>query len=315
LTKGRVIIADKVHPLLLAGLRQMDFQPWEAYRLPVEAVLAEAGDAVGLIIRSRFPVQQAFLSAMSRLQFIGRVGAGLENIDVPFAEERGILVLNAPEGNANAVAEHALGMLLALLRHLPRADREVREGQWRREENRGDELAELCVGIIGCGHMGSAFAQKVQPLARQVLTYDKYKKEYAPPGVEEVSLAELQRKADVVSLHVPQSPENLGLIDEAYLAGFDKPIIFINTARGKSLQTEALVAALQSGKVRGACLDVLEYEKNSFEQLFAGPLPAPLGYLLQSERVIISPHIAGWTHASERKMAETLLQKLKNNGF
>lgn len=296
------------------ALRQKGFQ-CEEYPAGAKPDALDWSRYAGLIIRSRFPVTEALLQKATGLQFIGRVGAGLENIAVQFAERQGVKVLNAPEGNRNAVAEHALGMLLALLRNLVRAHNEVREGQWLREENRGTELASLTVGIVGYGYMGSAFAEKMQPLVKKVVAYDKYKENYAPAGIEEVSLTELQEVADVLSLHVPQTPETIGLVDDAYLSAFKKNIMVINTARGKSLRTEALVQHLQSGHVKGAALDVLEYEKSSFTDLFSRELPGAMAYLLQSPRVILTPHIAGWTHQSEVKMAQTLIDKLNFYGF
>lgn len=309
-----VLFADKAHPSLREALLLKGYK-CETYPADAAPEKMDWSRYTGLIIRSRFPVSAALLQKASHLQFIGRVGAGLENIDVPFAERQGIKVLNAPEGNRNAVAEHALGMLLILLNNIFIAQEQVRQGQWLREKNRGTELASLTVGVIGYGYMGSAFAEKIIPLAKRVIAYDKYKKNYAPAGVEELSLAEIQKQADVVSLHVPQTEETLGLVDDKYLSAFAKNIILINTARGASLQTEDLVRHLQSGHVKGACLDVLEYEKSSFQDLFRQQLPEAFEYLLHSPQVILTPHIAGWTHESEVKMAQTLIDKLQYNGF
>ncbi|MGD2004238.1 MAG: NAD(P)-dependent oxidoreductase, partial [Flavobacteriales bacterium] len=237
-------------------------------------------------------------------------GAGLENIDLLEAEKRGISCQRVPEGNARAVAEHALGMLLSLLNHLPRVHREIKEGKWLREPNKGRELQSLTVGVIGYGVMGSEFAQLLGAMGVKVLAYDKYKSGYAPDGVEEVSLVELQRRADVVSLHLPLTDETRGLADAQFFNGFAKPIHFINTARGPILKTNDLLAAMDEGKVLSAGLDVLEYEKSSFTSLFEDELPRTLQRLLQRENVLLSPHIAGWTKESFEKMGRGLAAKV-----
>ena len=215
------------------------------------------------------------------MKVIGRLGAGLENIDLAEAEKRGISCQRVPEGNARAVAEHALGMLLSLLNHLPRVHREIKEGKWLREPNKGRELQSLTVGIIGYGVMGSEFALLLSAMGVKVLAYDKYKQGYAPEGIQEVSLEELQAEADVVSLHLPLTGETRGLADAQFFAGFQKPIHFINTARGPILKTDDLLAAMDEGKVLSAGLDVLEYEKSSFTSLFEDELPLTLQRLLQ----------------------------------
>jgi D-3-phosphoglycerate dehydrogenase len=307
-----VLLLDAVHEALPKGLAAMGFALREAYDGGVDDI-PEWEKAEGLVIRSRFPLDAAALEKAPHLRWIARVGAGLENIDQATAEKRGITVFHAPEGNRDAVGEHALGMLLSLLHHLPRADREVRQGRWRRAENRGTELRHQTVGIIGYGHMGSALAEKLQGLGCRLLLYDKYKSHYAPPYAEEVRLARLQAEADIISLHTPQTPETEGLIDAAFWRALRKPVIFINTARGRSVVTEDLVEALQTGQVKGACLDVHAYEKSSFEGLASGEVPPALRYLWESEQVMLSPHIAGWTHQSHRRMAEVLLFKIKQH--
>ncbi len=307
-----VYLLDTVHPRLPAGLNALGMMCHEAWEDAPGELWPRIADAYGLVIRSRMSLNAERLAALPSLRFIARVGAGLENIDLAAARARGIAVFNAPEGNRDAVGEHALGMLLALLHHLPRADREVREGIWRRAENRGTELGSLTVGIMGFGNTGGAFAEKLSGFGCRILAYDKYKSQYAPAGVEEVDMETLQAEAQVFSLHLPQSPETLGLVDADFLARFAHPIYLINTARGKALKTEALVDALRSGRVLGAALDVLEYEKSSFTGLFTREMPEPMRYLLQSERVMLSPHIAGWTHQSHQRMAEVLLEKIAN---
>ena len=305
----KVLMLDSAHPRLKAGLEEMGFRVSEDYRHTADQ-LRDLDTYGGLIIRSRLAVNRKLLQSMPQLRFIGRVGAGLENIDLDYCIKRGIQVLNAPEGNRNAVGEQALAMLLMLFNNLGRADREVRAGHWRRAENRGYELAGKTVGIIGYGNTGAALARRLRGFDCRILAYDKYKKAYADPWTEECDLQTLQAEAEVISLHVPQSEETFHLVDEDFIAAVKHDFYLINTARGKSVDTRALVDAMQSGKIKGACLDVLEYEKSSFENLFAQPLPAELNYLLKSEKTVLSPHIAGWTHESHHRMAEALLEKI-----
>lgn len=309
---SEILLADTVHPELPEGLRRSGFVLHEEYQRSPEAMDALLERCTGLILRSRFPVDKALLQMMPQLRFIGRVGAGLENIDLAAAEARGIQVLKAPEGNRDAVGEHALGMLLMLLHHLRRADAEVHAGIWKREENRGTELNSLTVGIMGFGFMGSAFAEKLSGMGCRILAYDKYKTGYAPAGVEETSLAKLRQHCDVLSLHLPLSAETRGLVNRKFLKSFAKPIFLINTARGPIVQSRDLADALDENVVRGACLDTLEYEKSSFEGLFDGAMPEPMQRLLKNERVVFSPHIAGWTQESHRRMAEVILKKIED---
>jgi D-3-phosphoglycerate dehydrogenase len=309
----KVYILDTVHHSLLTGLGQMGFSLVEEYKTtPSEIAWPEIE---GLVIRSRFPLDASILAKATKLKFIARVGAGLENIDQEFCKGRGIELIAAPEGNRNAVAEHAMGMLLSLLNRLRIADKEVRSGIWLREENRGYEIAGKTVAIIGYGQMGSAFAEKLLAFNCRILSYDKYKINYAPKGVEEVDLETLQAEAEIVSLHIPQTEETIKMVDESFLSQFKKSIYLLNTARGKIVESEALVNALKSGRVLGAGLDVLEFEKASFESIFQAEKPAALDYLLKSDRLILSPHIAGWSFESNEKMAAVILEKLKSLNY
>jgi D-3-phosphoglycerate dehydrogenase len=305
----KVFIIDTVHPSLLDGLRQMGFSIIEEYKKAATEI--PWPEVEGMVIRSRFPLDASLLAQATNLKFIARVGAGLENIDPNFCASKAIELIAAPEGNRNAVAEHALGMLLSILNRLRIADREVRSGIWLREENRGYEIAGKTVGIIGFGQMGSAFAEKLASFHCRILSYDKYKSNYAPVGIEEVDLKTLQAEADILSIHIPQTEENIKLVNAEFLDQFKKPIYLINTARGKIVESQSIVAAIESGSVLGACLDVLEYEKSSFENIFQGEKPAALDYLLKSDKVILSPHIAGWSFESNEKMAQVILAKLK----
>ena len=262
----------------------------------------------GIILRSRIKMDEDLLQHANSLKFIGRPGAGLENIDLDYCEARGIKVYRSPEGNRDALAEHALGMLLMLFNNLKKADSEVREGLWRREENRGHELMGKTVGIIGYGYMGEAFAQRLSGFGVKLMAYDKYKSDFGNDMVDEVSLEELKMESDVISLHVPLTEETRGMINADFLSGLSRSVYLLNTARGPVVNTADLVDALQSGKVKGSCLDVLEQESTSFEKV--DHLPDSMQELLASDKVILSPHIAGWTHEAKQKMAEFLVEKI-----
>jgi D-3-phosphoglycerate dehydrogenase len=265
----------------------------------------------GVIIRSRFKIDKLFLDKAPRLKFIGRVGAGLENIDVDYAQEKGIQLFNAPEGNRNAVSEHALGMLLCLFNKLRTAHEEVVNGKWRREENRGHELEGKTVGIIGYGNTGKAFAKKLSGFEVKVLCCDILEN-LGDANAKQVSLKELKAKAEVISLHIPQTSKTSGMIDARFIESMSNPFWLINTARGKSVVTEDLVKGLKSGKILGAGLDVLEYEKTSFEDLFSKEkdIPTAFRYLIDAPNVVLSPHVAGWTFESHIKLAQTIVDKI-----
>lgn len=308
----KVLFLDSNHPAMLGMLREKGIVCDEDYTSPKTEILRKIHAYEGVIIRSRFKLDKEFLDAATNLEVIGRAGAGMENIDVAYAESKGIRCVHAPEGNRVAVGEHALGMVLSLMNNFRRADNEVRNGIWKREENRGTELTGKTVGIIGYGNMGSAFAKVLRGFDVKVLAYDKYKKDFGDAFVTESTPEEIFRHADVLSLHVPLTDETRGLVNETYLAAFTKNIWLINTSRGPVVNTAALVNALDAGKVMGAGLDVLEYESISFEQLSAEQLPEPFQQLRASDRVILSPHVAGWTFESHRKIAETLATKVAN---
>lgn len=265
----------------------------------------------GIIIRSKIKIDKKIIDAAKSLKFIGRVGAGLENIDVEYAESKGIRCFNSPEGNRDAVGEQALGMLLTLFNNILRADKQVREGQWIREGNRGLEIKGKTISIIGCGNMGGAFAQRLKGFEANVIAYDKYKFNYSNEFVTEKSLNELFEQTDILSLHIPLTNETRFMVDDEFINRFKKNIYIINTARGKVLKTEDLVKNMKTGKVLGAALDVLEYEQTSFEDLHSGnDLPEAFQYLIQSDKVVLTPHIAGWTHESNIKLSEYLADKI-----
>jgi len=307
----KILFVDSTHPLLEKELAEAGHELHFDYQSSASDIEQIIGNFDGLIIRSRFPVNRAFLSHTNKLKFIGRFGAGLENIDVPFAESLGIRCIRVPEGNRDAVGEHAIGMLLSLFNHLKRADTEVRQGIWRRKENTGLELSGKTVGVIGYGHMGEAFVEKLQGFNVRILIYDKYKSQYAPDFAFETGLNAIFEEADILSLHVPLTQETKYMVNRDFIMQFRKPFYLINTARGEVVKTADLVTALQSSKVLGACLDVLEYEQRSFETAFAeGDMPEPLKYMVASEKVILSPHIAGWSQESFEKMAQTMAWKI-----
>lgn len=306
----KILHLDSNHPLLIQQLDDLGFINDEDYTSSKEEIEAKLNSYQGIIIRSRFTIDQQFLDAATNLKFIGRVGAGLENINCDYAEKKGVELIAAPEGNRNAVGEHALGVLLSLMNKLNKADREVRQGKWLREDNRGVELDGKTVGLIGYGNMGKAFAKKLRGFDVTVLCYD-IKPDVGDENCTQVSLKELQAKADIVSLHTPQTPLTLNMVNSEFIKQFSKPFWFLNTARGKSVVTKDLVDALKTGKILGAGLDVLEYEKTSFENLFSLELPEDFQYLIQAENVLLTPHVAGWTVESKEKLAQTIVDKIK----
>ena len=306
----KVLHLDTNHPLLIQQLSAAGFQNHEDYTSSKSEIEKKINLYDGLIIRSRFSIDASFLDKATNLKFIGRVGAGLENIDCDYALSKGIELIAAPEGNRNAVGEHALGMLLSLFNKLNKADLEVRKGLWLREENRGLELDGKTVGLIGYGNMGKAFAKKLRGFDVTVLCYD-IKPNVEDENATQVSLQEIQERANVLSLHTPQTSQTVGMINTSFIEQFKNPFWLINTARGKSVVTKDLVGALKSAKVLGAGLDVLEYEKSSFENLFTNEIPEEFEYLVQSENVLLSPHVAGWTIESNIKLAQTIVDKIK----
>lgn len=276
---------------------------------PVLQIATKYPDAEGIVARSRFVMDAAFIDSMQQLKWIARSGSGLENIDVVHAQLRGVSVFNSPEGNSDAVAEHAMAMLLGLLNHIPRTNAEVRAKLWRREANRGTEIKGKTIGIVGYGVMGSAFAERLASFGCRILAFDKYKRDFGNKLVEECDLATLQREADILSLHVPLTTETRYMVNDAFLAAFTKNIWLVNTSRGPVLSIDALNNALRIGKVKGACLDVLEYEETSFEKL---NLNQP-GFetLISFENVVLSPHVGGWTHESYVKLSSVLADKIE----
>jgi len=303
----QVVFIDTVHPILWQRLEAAGYTCVDASELGYEACIESIQTAVGIVIRSRFRLDEQFLATAQNLEFIARSGAGMENIDVSYCESRYIELFNAPEGNRNAVAEHALGMLLNLFRNINKGDREVRQGVWDREGNRGVELDGKTVGIIGFGNNGSAFAKKLSGFDVRVLAYDKYK---AVPNLGQVEAATLEQifdEADVVSFHVPQNEETLFWGNSEFFNAFQKPIYLLNMSRGKIVKIKDLLQAIDQGKVLGACLDVLEFESTSFSEIDTNET---LTQLLNHPKVVLSPHIAGWTHESYFLLSDVLADKI-----
>ncbi|PQA94310.1 D-3-phosphoglycerate dehydrogenase [Chryseobacterium piscicola] len=303
----KILLLDKNHPLITEQLLSKNFILEEDFTSSYQEICSKIQNYDGVIIRSRIPLDKNFLEQGKNLKFIARVGAGMENIDIPVAEKLGIKLINSPEGNRDSVAEHVVGMLLILMNRLFIASNQVKNGIWLREENRGDELLGKTVGLIGYGNMGKATAKRLYGFGCNVIFHDilpNLSDEFAT----QVSLEELKENAEVLSLHIPLNEETNYLIDEKFISEMKNKFYFVNTARGKNVKTKHLVDALRSGKVKGACLDVLEYEKSSFEKLESEN--DDLNFLLNSEKAIVTPHIAGWTHQSKQKLAQVIVDKI-----
>ena len=303
----KILLLDKNHPLITEQLSEKGFVLEEDFSSSYEQVLEKIHLYEGVIIRSRIPLDAHFLEKAKNLKFIARVGAGMENIDIAKAQKLGIKLINSPEGNKDAVAEHVIGTLLVLMNRLFISSNEVKKGIWLREENRGEEILGKTFGIIGYGNMGKAVAKRLSGFGCKTIFYD-IKPNLSDEFATQVSLQEVQENADILSIHTPLTEDTLYMIDEEFISKMKKNFYFINTARGKNLKTSALVNALKSGKIKGACLDVLEYEKTSFENLETKN--EDLEYLLNSEKAIITPHIAGWTHESKIKLAQVIVDKI-----
>ena len=301
----KVLITDDVHPLLIEQLQQMgyivDFKP----AITFEETLHAIESYTGLVINSKIFCGEELLSKAPKLRWIGRLGSGMEVIDRKACDAHGVKYFNSPEGNRNAVAEHALGLLLDLMRNISKSNAEVKEGKWIREANRGEELSGKTIGIIAFGNTGEAFAKVLGGFDVKILAYDKYKRGFGNERVKESTMEDIFREADIVSIHLPLTDETKYMVDEKFLGSFEKPVYLINTSRGKVLKTSALLVAIQSGKVKAAALDVLENEKlntlSAEEQQW-------FHSLVKEERIILTPHIAGWTHESKRKIAEVIIK-------
>lgn len=311
----KVLHVDENHPVLVEGLKNLGFQNDLAYKDSLTSILAKIDQYEGLIIRSRFPVNEAFLLNAKKLKFIGRIGAGLENIDIDAVKKHNIHLVNSPEGNRNAVGEHTLGMLLNLFNKLLPAHQSVQSGKWEREQHRGVELSGKTIGIIGYGNMGKSFSKKLSGFQVNVLCHDLLPN-VGDENAQQLALEDIQEKCQVISLHTPETPLTQNIIDAAFIDKMKKPFWLLNTARGSAVAPEALVEGLKTGKILGAGLDVLAYESKSFSTVFKnGELPDALAYLIAAKNVILSPHVAGWTVESHLLLATTILEKIKKIYF
>jgi D-3-phosphoglycerate dehydrogenase len=307
----KVLFIDNTHESITLNFKKAGWKIGMHHQTSREELLGLVHTYDGIIIRSRFKLDENFLRNAKRLKFIGRPGAGLENIDLDYCKKNDIAVFRSPEGNRDAVAEHCLGMILMMLNNLKRADYEVRQGIWNREENRGHELMGKTFGIIGYGFMGKALAQRLKGFGVEVITHDKYLTNYSDENATQVSLVELQKRSDFISLHLPQSQENMNYFNEQFIDACAKPFYLINTARGKSVDTSAVLNGIEKGKIIGACLDVLEFESSSFEtSATSNPI---FQKLVENDKVLLSPHIAGWTYEADFKMGDFLSKKILNH--
>ena len=315
MSRPKVLHIDKNHDLLLEGLESLGYKNVLAYNTPLSILLPKLKEYSGLVIRSRLPINKKIIDNASNLKFIARVGSGLENINVRYATKKNIALLSAPEGNRNAVGEHALGMLLCLMNKIRLGHESIREGIWNREEHRGWELEGRTVGIIGYGNTGQSFAKKLKGFNNLKIIFYDIKQNLGDDFAQQVSLEVLKENAEILSLHIPESKETSGMINEKFINQMQNPFWLINTARGKAVNTDDLVIGIKSGKILGAGLDVLEYESSSFYSIFNdNKKNSSLTFLKNSKRVILTPHVGGWTLESHKKLSETILDKIRALG-
>lgn len=307
----KILLLDTLHPVFKNIVEKNGFELVDGTTWDRKTIISRLNEFKGIAIRSRFSIDKEILSHSVNLKFVARAGSGMENIDMEYAQSKNIICINSPEGNRDAVGEHAIGMLLSLLNSLNRADQQMRNGIWQRVENRGTELSGKTIGIIGFGNTGSAFAKKLSGFDVKILAYDKYKSPDTKkfPFVLKSGIEKIFEEADVLSMHIPLTKETEIMVNESFLNQFKKNIYLINTSRGKIVHTASLVKLLASGKIKGACLDVFEFEDSSFENIKTQTSPE-WNYLINSDKVILSPHIAGWTNESNEKIASVLANKI-----
>lgn len=310
---SKILIVDQVHEILIEKLNTAGFICQYLPDIKKEEIVKILVDYHGLVLRSKPEINKSLIDKGRNLKFIGRIGSGMENIDVTYANRKGILCINSPEGNKDSVAEHAVGMLLNLANKITIANHEVKNGIWKREKNRGFELSGKTIGIIGYGNTGSALAQKLSGFGMKIMAYDKYKTGFSDSNITESDTKGIMKEADILSLHVPYNNETHYLINSDYIRKFKKNFILINTSRGQVVSTADLVKHLKSGKIKGACLDVLEYEKSDFENFFRQKFNDDFRFLISADNVLITPHIAGWTHESNYKLSDILAEKIIKN--
>ena len=311
--KPHILHVDENHPLLIKGLKDMGFENVIEYNTPLEKLIPNLNLYEGLVIRSRFPIDKKFLEFATSLKFIARVGAGLENIDISYAEHKNISLIAAPEGNRNAVGEHALGMLLSIMNKLRIGHQNISKGLWLREFHRGCEIEGNTVGIIGYGNTGKSFAKKLTGFNNVEILCNDIKPNLGDNIAKQVSIDEIQSKAQIISLHVPETDQTIGMINKNFISKMKHPFWLINTARGRAVVTKDLVDAIKSKKIIGAGLDVLDYESSSFNSVFNSDKEMnSLKFLIEADQVILSPHVGGWTVESHQKLAKTILNKILN---
>lgn len=305
--KGKILIVDDLHPAFKDRAAELGYEVDDLPKISRTETLAIISGYNGIAVRTKFKIDKELMAAAPGLKFVARAGAGLDNIDESYAKERGILLINAPEGNRDALGEHAVGLLLAVINNFRKADLEIRNGIWDREGSRGWELKGKTVGIVGYGFMGSSFARKLSGFEVKVIAYDKYKTGFSDAYVQEASMEEIVKHSDVLSLHIPLTGETRQMVDDEYLFHFKKNIYFINSARGEIVNTQAVLGAIKTGKIMGAGLDVLEAEK--FPNLSEQPWYKEL---IVEPKVLLTPHVGGWTFDSYRRISEVLAEKLEH---
>ncbi len=304
----KILITDKMHESLVPMLQELGYQVDNEPKITREEIINKLPDYMGIVVRSKTEIDKSLMSAGKNLKFIARAGAGVDQIDIEYTQEKGIHVLNAPEGNRDAVAEHVVGLILNLTNKIRQGDGQVRNKIWDREGNRGIELMSRTVGIIGYGFMGTAVSKRLSSFGCKVIAYDKYKTGFSDEYVQEVGPEDIFRETDILSFHVPLTEETRLYVNDAFLEQFKKPIILINTSRGEILPLKSLVKFLKNGKIISAGLDVLENEK--FKKL-TPVQEAMLDELFTMDNVLFTPHVAGWTVESYIKINETLAHKIK----
>lgn len=313
--RKKVFVIDSVHPVLMDRLSAAGYQIVDAVSWDKKLLLEKLQDAFGIIIRSKFTLDASFLENAPNLKFIARSGSGLENIDQHYCFLKNIHLFNSPEGNRNAVAEQALGMLLSLMNNVQKSNQEIKSGLWLREENRGEELDGKTVGIIGYGNNGQAFARKLKGFDVRILVYDKYKSNFGDNQIIESTIEQLMQEVDVLSFHIPLTEETRHWANKAFFDSLQRSIYFLNLSRGEVVEANALISAIKNGKVKGAALDVLEFEPKSFESFFNQKLPQSFYELLNFPNVIMTPHIGGWTKESYYKLSNVLADKILATDF